>query len=75
MVINIRLSNRFRELRFMDVVILVNIKLVISALFQDIIQGRPCFFFIGNGDKLRDFIGKGGGLVLCSINTYEQTQK
>jgi len=49
MVINIRLSNRFRELRFMDVVILVNIKLVISALFQDTIQGRPCFFLWGRG--------------------------
>ena len=58
----------------MYVVILVNIKLVISALFQDIIQGRPCFYIMGKGDKLRDSICKGGGLVLCSIiNTYEQT--
>ena len=56
----------------MDVVILVNIKLVISALFQDIIQGRLCFYIMGNGDKLRDSICKGGGLVLCSINTVKE---
>ena len=56
----------------MDVVILVIIKLVISALFQDTIQGRPCFYIMGKGDKLRDSICKGGGLVLCSINTVKE---
>ena len=44
----------------------------LKKLFQDIIQARQCFFFMGKGDKLRDSICKGGGLVLCSINTVKE---